>query len=140
MKQEAPTSISWSSSPAYLFIQFAVNLSVRMHELLNGCDEFLESLREECRLQRNILGLSQEKVCRILEEEYGLIKNIFKIGQYESGKTRSLSQTKAAQLTTEVMSMWWLTIKTERKNKLWTLKKKLKTFLLMQWRLLFVLQ
>lgn len=120
MKQEAPTSISWSSS--------------------HGCDEFLESLREECRLQRNILGLSQEKVCRILEEEYGLIKNIFKIGQYESGKTRSLSQTKAAQLTTEVMSMWWLTIKTERKNKLWALKKKLKTFLLMQWRLLFVLQ
>lgn len=88
MKQEAPTSISWSSSPAYLFIQFAVNLSVRMHELLNGCDEFLESLRKECRSQRNILGLSQEKVCRILEEEYGLIKDIPKISQYESGKTR----------------------------------------------------
>lgn len=59
-----------------------------MQELLNGYDEFLESLRKECRSQRNILGLSQEKVCRILEEEYGLIKDIPKISQYESGKTR----------------------------------------------------
>ena len=59
-----------------------------MQEFLNGYDEFLESLRKECRSQRNILGLSQEKVCRILEEEYGLIKDISKISQYESGKTR----------------------------------------------------
>ena len=58
-------------------------------ELSSNYNEFLEILREKCKTQRKLMNYSQEKVCQILEERYGLVKDVSKISLYESGKTRN---------------------------------------------------
>lgn len=57
--------------------------------LSSNYNEFLEILREKCKTQRKLMNYSQEKVCQILEERYGLVKDVSKISLYESGKTRN---------------------------------------------------
>ena len=47
-------------------------------------DEYINNLRQ----QRKLLGLSQKKVCELLEIKYGIQKEPEKLSRYESGKVQ----------------------------------------------------
>lgn len=51
-------------------------------------DEYINNLRQICIEQRKLLGLSQKKVCELLEIKYGIQKEPEKLSRYESGKVQ----------------------------------------------------
>lgn len=113
--QTSMTSLEYALYMNKQITVFTNQLSTRMavaanHKDVQSSNEsyMTQQSRQICIEQRKLLGLSQKKVCELLEIKYGIQKEPEKLSRYESGKVQMPS------FVNELCKLYGITFPKER--------------------------